>query len=241
MSKRLTRKAIKRDIREDEFRSTVEKLIDWFDENQRQAIIAVGVVIGLGLLGSVVYAVMDSRRAEADERLAEAVKIINAPIDEQAADPTAKTPSYPNAEARRARAKEAFAEVADRSGDAADMATLYLADIALEEGDAEQARQHWERFLDRQGDHILSTSVRLNLIRLRRENGEADEVAEELVQALEGGGRVLPEDALLFELAQTLDELGRDDEAEEYYQRIVDEFPQSAFTPEARQALTASP
>ena len=241
MSKRLTRKAIKQDIREDEFRSTIERLIDWFELNQRQVIVGIGAVLVLGLIGSVVYAVMDNRRAAGDEMLADAIKLINAPVVEQEANPDdPESPSFASADARRQTAKEAFSEVEQRGGTAGAMADLYLADIALEEGDTAAAREKWEAFLKNQSGHILATSVRLNLIRLRRETGEAEQVAEELQAQLDRSDKSLPEDAVLFELAKTLETLEREDEAQDHYQRILDEFPQSAFASQARQATTQS-
>ena len=45
----------------------------------------------------------------------------------------------------------------------------------------------------------------------------------------------LPHDLLWYQLALTLDSLGRDGEAKEAYLRIVEDFPQSAYAATARQ------
>ena len=118
------------------------------------------------------------------------------------------------------------------------MADLYKAQLALEADDATAAREIWEGFLRGHSDHALAVSVRLNLIRLDRQEGKAEEVAQRLQAELEGNEKGLPEDMLIFELAKTRQMLGQDEEAQALFQRIVDEHPTSAFTAEARRETT---
>ncbi len=238
MSQRLTRKEIKHDIRDDEVRGFLVRVFDFLQERPS---IVVGAVVGflvlvLGVTALLAY--LDSRREGASEELASALKIAGAPILEEGAAPDdPDEPSFATEDAKRARAREAFEEV--RSGVAGEVADLYLADIAAGEGDTETARKIWESFLADHADHVLALSVRLNLIHLDRQNGRAQEVADELQRELDSAARTLPEDVVLFELAQTLVELGREDEAVELYQRILDEHPKSPYTEQARRMTTA--
>ena len=47
----------------------------------------------------------------------------------------------------------------------------------------------------------------------------------------------LPQDAILFELAQTYESMKRDAEAKKTFQRIVDEYPRSSYRSAAQQRL----
>lgn len=243
MSERLTRKEIKHDIREDEVQHVLHRVFQVLIERPR---IIVGAIVGfivlvLALTG--LFAYLDSRRAEASSQLAEAMKIAGAPVvadGESSADPDER--SFPSEEDRNAEAKRVMEEVRSGVGSsvAGDVAGLYLADIAASEGDADTAREIWQSFLAEHDDHVLAISVRLNLIHLDRENGRAQEVADELQQELNSAVKTLPEDLLLFELAQTLESLDREDEAVDLYQRILDDHPRSPYSQKARQATTAA-
>ena len=73
----------------------------------------------------------------------------------------------------------------------------------------------------------LAAGAEMNLIRLDREQGRLEELAGRLESLVESGESHLPEDVLLFELAQTLEQLGRHDEAAKIkrFEEVVPEGP----------------
>lgn len=233
MSERLTRKEIKQDIREDEVQSFLLTAVEKVMERPKFYIgIVVGVLATLGLASGLV-AYMDHRADQASLELAEAMRVYTAPVDAEQPDPDDPVnPIFASDDERRAKAKERLEAVG--GGAPGEVARLLEADMALAEGDAATARQMWQSFLDDHSDHVLAVSVRLNLLALDRAEGKAEEVASELQAQLDGTAKNLPEDVLLFELAQTRDLLGQSEEARELYQRLVDEYPQSPYTAEAR-------
>ena len=239
MSERLTAKQIKHDIREDEVQSFLLRAVDKFQDNPRLYIgIAVGLLVAAlasaGLIGW-----MNQRNADANYELASAMKVFDAPIlEEGETPPEGDKPSFESSEARLAKAKEAFAEVG--GGGAKAVAKLYQAEIAIQEGDRDKAREIWENFLKGNEDHVLAVAVRVNLIHLDRQEDRAAEVAERLQRELDQAKKSMPEDVILFELAKTRQTLGEEEQAVELYQRILDEYPQSPYTAEARQATTAA-
>ncbi len=233
MSQRLSRKEIKRD----EFMESMGEAIEYVRGHSR-------TLIGLGLAVLAVLIVValymsfaDRRSAKADEALAVALKVQTAAIDPVAADPEdPKAPTFASEEARTARAKELFEEVVGSFGrsDAGGIARVYLGQIAADAGDLEGARDHWQQFLDRGSEDALAVEVQVNLMALDRAAGRGDELVTELRARLSGADSGLPADLLLYQLALTLDELDRGGEAVEAYQRIVDEYPQSAYAAAAR-------
>jgi outer membrane protein assembly factor BamD (BamD/ComL family) len=130
-----------------------------------------------------------------------------------------------------------FDEVrSDHDGtDAADIAMVYRAELATREGDLALARELWEKFLERQKDHMLVAEVHLNLMSLDRVEGRGDELITRLNSMLDSPDRKdLPTDVLLNQLAITLEDSGREEEARRAYRRIIDEFPTSPYVDGAR-------
>ena len=118
------------------------------------------------------------------------------------------------------------------------MATAYLGEIAAREGDFETARKLWTEYLEKNPKTALAVTVELSLLGLDRQAGKLEEVKTGLEKQLaESSKRTLPEDVVLYELAQTLDELGQESEAQETFQRLVDDHPRSPFAFEARRRL----
>ncbi len=118
------------------------------------------------------------------------------------------------------------------------LASVYLGQIAAAEGDTAKARELWTNYLEAAGrDHAMAIGVQLNLYSLDRAEGRGEELAATLRGAVATESSPLPKDALLFELAATLAQLGDEDGARETFQRIVNEFPDSGYAIRARQQL----
>jgi TolA-binding protein len=92
---------------------------------------------------------------------------------------------------------------------------------------------------DHKGDAVAMT-VRVNLIQLDREEGKGQQVLEYLQKELDSADKSLPADVLIYELARTRETLGQTAEAKALYQRLLDEYPNSAYTGDARRVTTAS-
>jgi tetratricopeptide (TPR) repeat protein len=122
---------------------------------------------------------------------------------------------------------------------AGEVASVYLAQIAMAENQPDRARELWNDFLEEHEEHLLAGQTRLNLLRLDRSQGKGEEVAQTLTAMLDETEPPLPMDVILNELAATQEQLGKKQEAIQSYQRIIDEFPQSPYAQEARQKISA--
>lgn len=238
MNERLTRKDMKRD----EFAMAMGRGVEYAGSHVRPILMAIGGALLLLLLALGLWSYFRHRAEEANERLAPAMRVYQAPIQATGAKPDdPKAPSFANEAARRAKAKQLFEEVRDDYGstDAADVAAVYLADIAAEEGQLDRARELWTGFLDEHDDHLLAGAVQLNLFALDRKQGKGEEVVTRLRGMLDQTEGPLPQDVVLHELGVTLEQLGRPQEALQQYQKILDEYPQSAYRQAAQQRLAA--
>ena len=234
MSERLTRKDIKQ---KDQFVTAVEGTLDYSRHHLKTLGIAVAAVLGVGILVAGVWMYLQHRAKAGSLALDQAVKTFEAPV--AAEPPAGEDLSFPTEEARRAKAKELFEKVRDdySGSNVAQLAGLYLANIAVDEGDTAAAQKLWQDFLkDHDGD-MMAMQVRLNLLSLKRSNGDREGVVADLEAMLDNQKVELPKDVILYELGETLEQLSRNGEAVTYYQRIVDEFPQSQYRTQAMQRL----
>jgi TolA-binding protein len=238
MNQGLTRKDIKRD----ELATAVGRGVEYAESHSRQLLITVGIVLAVVLLGILVFFFVNHRSDAANEALAAATRIYLAPIQATGANPgDPKEPTFPTEAARQDKARPLFEHVRDsyRFTDAADVATLYLAEIGAAKGDLATARQLWSDFVRKHGDNVLAVQARIDLMELDRGQGKGQQVAQQLREMLDQSDAPLPQDVILAQLATTLELLHRDQEAVQTYQRLIDEFPQSPYHATAQQKITA--
>jgi predicted negative regulator of RcsB-dependent stress response len=239
MNQRLTRKDMKRD----EFTAVVGRGVEYAETHVRTLVYAIGGLLLLIALAVGFYYYRNGQNGKANQALADAMKVYHAPVTATGAKPTdPDEPSFPTDAARRARAKELLAKVHQSYGstDAGDVAGLYLAQIAADEGRLDEARKLWSDYADGHKGTMLGAEARLNLLSLDRRQGKGEAAVKELRSMLEkGGDSPLPQDLILHELGATLEELHRPQEAIQSYQRILDEFPQSTFREEAQRRISA--
>lgn len=241
MNQRLTRKDMKRD----ELVEALERSRSFVESHSRILVLAaVGVAVAV-LLAAGGWWWLAHQEQEANEAVTAALEVYRAPVgpDAVAAEPGGST--FPDEAARRARAKELFEEIrsSHRFADAADVAAVYLGQIAAEEGDTARARELWSGFADDHGEHLLADQVRVNLLHLDRAEGRGEQVIAELGAMLDAdpADRRLPGDVVLYELARTYEELDRGDEARATWQRLAEEYPASPYAAEAQQAAGPQP
>ena len=88
----------------------------------------------------------------------------------------------------------------------------YLAALEAANHRLGEARALWETLAEG-GPDDLAADAEMSLIHLDREEGRLEDLADRLETLIEDGDSSLSEDVLLFELARTLERLGRHDEA----------------------------
>jgi len=238
MNARLSRKDMKRD----DFANAMERSVEYAEAHTRMILYAIGAVVVLAALVFGLRAIFAQKAAAASTELAYALKVYQAPVVATGAKPQDKEePSFPDEAARRARAQQLFAGVRAHHShtDSADIAGLYLAQIAASTGKLDDARKLWGEFIDQHKDSAPAAEARLNLYDIERRQGKAEELVGRLTPMLDDSSSPLPKDVVLYQLGLTYDKLQRKQEAIGAYQKIVDEFPQSGYRQEAQQKLAA--
>ena len=236
MGRRLTRKQIKKD----EFITFVDRAVQWTGQNWRQAVIGLGVVLAAALVWWGVTAFLGSRTDAASQAMSDALATYNAPVGSAA--PAGATLKFATDTERLAAAEKAFKSVRSRYRftPQAKVAELFLAHIAADRGDTQQAiRLLGEIASSRSSDPVVRLAM-LDLIRLRVARGEGLQMVSELQAMAEGKDPRLPRDAALFHLAQIWQHEGKPEEAAKLYRKLVENFPDSPYRADAQQRLASA-
>src|SRR2546428_4218975 len=99
-------------------------------------------------------------------------------------------------------------------------------------GKAADAAREYQQVIDRAGDGIYGQMARLGLAEAQARAGQYDQAInafKELAQRKDGP---LPIDGILMELARTYRDAGKRADAQQTFNRIVAELPDSPFTQE---------
>jgi predicted negative regulator of RcsB-dependent stress response len=219
MGRRITRKQLK----QDEFISTGDSVMRWVIANWRP------FVFGLGALCLVILAwwagtrFTSSRSEHASYLLHQATTAVDAAV--QGGDAAA--------------AEQKLQEVIDRYGrtEQADTARILKARLMIDRGDRDGARALLVEVSDRRGGDAIGRVATLDLVHLQITTGQATEVVPQLEAMVLGEDVRLPRDVALYELGELFIATRDPGRARSYYQRLVDEFPESPYRAQASQRL----
>jgi len=240
----------RRRLKENELVLSVARAREQFDEHRRE-IIAVAAIIVLvaaavgGYLWWRQQADTQSRVMLLDAMAVEEAPVVPPPAPSapgQSAN-AANTPpppgSFPSEQAKLAAALPKFMAVADAypSTRAGIAARYHAAACLVAVGRTKEAIEQYRQVIDRAGDAIYGDMGRLGL-------AEAEMQAHQYDAAINGYRDLstktnLPTDAILMQLGRAYAAAGRKAQAQQTFQRILDEFPQSQYAQVAKRELDA--
>jgi tetratricopeptide (TPR) repeat protein len=231
------RRLTRRQIKQDQFVGLVDRAAHWLTANWRQAAIGLGAPLALALLYWAGAALLAGRTNAAARALATALETYNAPVG-NTLPATAKV-FFATDRERLDAAEKAFDRIASRYWltPQARLATLHLANIAVQRGDSAKAVQLLTELVDKRSADPVVAQAMLSLIRLRVAAGEAQLIVPDLEAMAEGKDPRLPRDVALYQLAQLREREGRQDEAAKLYRQLVETYTESPYLYEARQRL----
>ena len=218
MARRITRKQLKQS---DEFVSTMDVVLQWLSENWRPIVAG---VVGLCAVAAIWWMFglwQDSRNEDASYALNHAVTVYEGEDNLGQLIPTGDP----------AAAEVEFLQVIEHYGknNQADMARVYLARIYFDRNETDAARDLLVGLAERHRGDAIGRIATLDLIHLRIAAGQATEVAAELEAMVTGANPSLPRDVALYELGQLYMAEQDQTQAGEYFQKLVDEFPESPY------------
>ncbi len=216
---------------------------DWVRRHQRALTVGI-VTLTVVLAASGGFMLLRARStAEAAALLAGAVAITEAPIVPPPADAASAPPpvpgSYPSAEARLEAALPQLLAVADEfPRTSAGLSARYQAAAGLTTLKRyEEAEQQYQRVIDNDPSGLYGRMAELGLAEAAVRDGQHDRAIELFEQVSSRTSSDMPLDAILLQLARAYSAAGRVTDARQTLTRIVEEFPQSPYVPDARVEL----
>ena len=177
---------------------------------------------------------------QAGAMLAEAATIEAARVGPPPADGTpAVGLSFPTEREKYEAALAKFKAVADQypSTDAGAFARYREGALLMALGRAPEAAAVYQLVIDRAGGDIHGQMARLGLAEAQARSGKFDDAIATFKGLAETPDGLLPLDGILMQLGRTYREAGKTVEAQQTFNRVVEEFPDSPFNSEAQREL----
>jgi len=200
---------------------------------------AVVVVVGAAVLGY--WAWQQNIRQGAQKLLADAMVVQEARIGPPAAATGTTGLTFPTEKERAQAALAKFKAVADAypSTDEGLYARYQEASTQIVLGNPVEAAKAYQTVVDRAGGKLIGETARLGLAAAHARSGQFDQAIttyKELAQRKDGG---LPIDGILMELGRVYRDAGRAADAQQTFNRVIAEFPDSPFNADAKRELDA--
>jgi TolA-binding protein len=198
------------------------------------AIVAVLAVVGgyFGWKGRV--------DARAHTQLAAALAVEDARVGPPAAFGAAPTGlSFVSVREKNQAALTKFKEVADSypKSDAGLYARYRQAATYMALGTPKSAAETYQQVISAGGDTLYAQMAKLGLAEAQAQNGEYDAAINTFRELSQHKDGQLPVDGLLMRLGRTEAEAGKASDAEQTFNKLVAEYPESSFAADARKEL----
>ena len=203
---------------------------------------ATAALVAIGVIGVVAIGYWGWRehvQTRAHGLLADAVAVQGARVGPPAATGAGGTPSFATERERSTAALTKFKAAADAypSTDAGLFARYQEGSTLVTLGRAPEAATAYQQVIDRAAGGLYGQMARLGLAEAQARAGQYDQAItafKELAQRKDGP---LPVDGILMQLGRTYRDAGKRSDAQQTFNRLVEEYPESPFTGEAKREL----
>jgi TolA-binding protein len=230
----------RRHLKENELQTLARQARDAFEERRRETTMLIGIVAVVGAVAIGYIAWRERVQNKAHTLLAEAEVVLDAPISPPPA------PGQPSQGLRfateRERAQTALTKLkvaADTypSTDAGLYARYQEGVTYMTLGNPAQAAQAYQQVIDRDGNGIYGQMARLGLAEAQARSGQYDQAIKTFQELSQRKDGPLPVDGILMQLARAYRDAGKRTEAQQTFNRIVEEFPDSPYNSDAKREL----
>jgi predicted negative regulator of RcsB-dependent stress response len=227
-------------LKENELVQLVSRTRDAIDARQREiGAVAIGVIlVAVAVMG---YFAWQSRvEGNAGAMLADAVIVSDARVGPPPAPGTPVTgPSFPTEREKYEATAAKFKAVADQypSSDAGLFARYREGATQMALGNTKEAAAAYQQVIDRAGTGLYGQMAKLGLAEVQAREGQFDSAISTYRGLADVKDGPLPVDGILMQLGRTYLEAGKSTEAQQTFNRVVEEFPESPFSGDARKEL----
>lgn len=201
----------------------------------------IGIAVAVVLAAVIGYSVYrNNTQSQAGRLLGEAMAIQDARVGAPDAPGTPSTgPSFPTEREKTQAMLTKFKAVADEfpGTDDGHFARYREASAQMSLGNTKEAAAAFEKVLAAGGDTLYGQMAKLGLAEAQARNGEFDKAIETFKALSTNTEGTLPVDGILMQLARTYRDAGKGTDAEQTFNRLVQEFPDSQYAAEAKKEL----
>jgi tetratricopeptide (TPR) repeat protein len=229
----MNEKISRKDLKRNDLADTVGRTVDYVSSHRRGVTEGTAIAVGVVVLAAAFFAVKTYREGRAGRELSAGLAALQAPLS---TDPgaAAAPETYPTAAARDRAADQHLRKASSYGGTAPGRAASVILAARAEKSAA--AAETFTRAA-RDGKAEIAAAAEIDAAKLLAAQGKATEAIERLKRAIESPGATVPKDALLYTLAEIYESNGASSDARATYQRIVNDYPNSPYRPDARQKL----
>ena len=227
-------------LKENELRTFAKRAAETVEARGRESmiiLIAVGVVAAI----AVGYFVWRERvQGKAHALLADAMTVAEARIGPPPAPGTPAGGLYFPTERERAQAaltKFKIAADAYPSTDAGIYARYQEAATTLALGNSMQAAGVYQQVINNAGDGFYGQMARLGLAEAQARAGQFDQAINTFKEMSQRKDGPLPVDGILMQLGKTYLEAGKRADAQQTFNKLVEEYPESPYASDAKREL----
>jgi tetratricopeptide (TPR) repeat protein len=228
-------------LKQNEFKHITLQVMDLFATKRREVTTILFVVAVAGLGGASYWAWHQHIEDKAHALLADAMVAQDARVGPPADATGGSGKTYPTERERAQAAVSKYRVAADAypSTDAGVFARYQEAALQVSLGNAADAIKAYQSVVDRAGDGLYGQMSKLGLAEAYARSGQFEQAItayKELAQRKDGQ---LPIDGILIQLGRTYRDAGKASDAQQTFNKLVEDFPDSPFTADAKREIDA--
>jgi tetratricopeptide (TPR) repeat protein len=232
----------RRHLKQNEFEAITLQALDLLGEKRREITTVIAVVAVIGLVAALYWAWRQHVLDASHGLLADAMIVQDARVG---APPPGTAPAagltFATEKERTQAAIAKFKAAADAypSTDAGEFARYQEAALQMSLGNTAEAIKTYQAVIDRAGDGLYGQMARLGVAEAYALGNQYEQAITGFKELAQRKDTQLPVDGILMQLGRTYRDAGKAADAQQTFNRIVQEFPDSPYNAEAKRELDA--
>jgi TolA-binding protein len=227
-------------LKENEMETLAREARALVESRGRETLVIVAIVVIASAAALGYYGWHEHVQSKAHALLADAMTVQDARVGPPPAPGTPANGMYfPTERERQQAALTKFKVTADAypSTDAGIYARYQEGATSLALGTPQGAVTAFQQVIDKDGSGFYGQMAHLGLAEAQARAGQFDQAINTFKELAQHKDGTLPVDAILMQLGRTYLDAGKPADAQQTFTRLVDEYPESPFTADARKAL----
>ena len=235
------KRAERRHLKQNEFEAATLQALELLGERRKEFTTAALVLAVIGLVVGVYWVWRQHVLNSSHALLADAMIVQESRVGPPNAATGQSGLTFPTERERAQAAIVKFRAAADAypTTDAGLFARYQEAALQLSIGNTADAIKTYQAVIDRSGDGLYGQMARLGMAETYARSGQYEQAITAYKELAQRKDTQLPVDGILIQLGRTYRDAGKVADAQQTFNRIVEEFPESPFNADAKKELEA--